>query len=163
MQFGDPENSTYTKFIEEVGALAMGSATYEWLLEHLSEGENKDQPRWPYTQPTWIFTSRNLPTIEGADLRFARGDVRPVHEEMAKAASGKNLWIIGGGELAGKFYDQGLLDELIVTIVSVTLGAGFPLLPRFIAKPPLQLISAAQLTDAFVELRYLVPRQAGES
>jgi dihydrofolate reductase len=158
MQFGDPEESSYSSFIAEVGALAMGSATYEWVLRHLAENESDESSGWPYTQPTWIFTSRRFPTIDGADLRFVSGDVRPVHEVMAKAAGGKNIWVVGGGELAGKFHDYGLLDELIVTIVPVTLGAGFPLLPRFIAKPPLKLISATQLTEAFMELRYQVPR-----
>ena len=51
---------------------------------------------------------------------------------MVEAAGGKNVWLVGGGELVGQFYDHGLLDELIVTIASVTLGAGAPLLPRAI-------------------------------
>ena len=50
-------------------------------------------------------------------------------EEMA-AAGGKNLWIVGGGDLAGQFADAGLLDEVIVYIAPVTLGSGAPLLPR---------------------------------
>ena len=49
---------------------------------------------------------------------------------MVEAAGGKNVWIVGGGELAGQFYDHGLLDELFVQVGSVTLGAGKPLLPR---------------------------------
>ena len=40
-----------------------------------------------------------------------------------------NLWLVGGGELVGQFYDAGLLDEIIVQIGSVTLGSGKPLLP----------------------------------
>ena len=50
-------------------------------------------------------------------------------EEMA-AAGGKNLWIVGGGDLAGQFADAGRLDEVIVYIAPVTLGSGAPLLPR---------------------------------
>ncbi|HEV2711854.1 MAG TPA: dihydrofolate reductase family protein [Gaiellaceae bacterium] len=51
-------------------------------------------------------------------------------EEMVAAAGGKNLWIVGGGDLAGQFADAGLLDEVIVYIAPVTLGSGAPLLPR---------------------------------
>jgi dihydrofolate reductase len=105
-----------------------------------------------------VFTTRNLPPIEGADIRFVRGDVRPVHAEMAAAANGKNVWIVGGGELVGQFHDHGLLDELIVTIASVTLGGGAPLLPRRIARPPLRLRSVKQYGESFVELRYDVQR-----
>jgi dihydrofolate reductase len=46
------------------------------------------------------------------------------------AAGDRNVWIVGGGDLAGQFADVGLLDELIVAIAPVTLGAGAPLLPR---------------------------------
>jgi dihydrofolate reductase len=49
---------------------------------------------------------------------------------MVAAAGGKNLWIVGGGDLAGQFADAGLLDEVIVYIAPVTLGSGAPLLSR---------------------------------
>jgi dihydrofolate reductase len=49
---------------------------------------------------------------------------------MVAAAGGRNLWIVGGGDLAGQFADAGLLDELVVYVAPVTLGAGAPLLPR---------------------------------
>ncbi|HET9275355.1 MAG TPA: dihydrofolate reductase family protein [Gemmatimonadales bacterium] len=152
---GDIEETSYPTFIRGVGALAMGSATYEWMLRHVVAPE-VNRP-WPYTQPTWVFTSRTLPSVPGADVRFARGDVRPVHQEMAAAAGGKNLWIVGGGELAGQFYDHGLLDELFVQIGSVTLGAGKPLLPRAITRPPLRLVSVRAVGTGFAELHYEVP------
>jgi dihydrofolate reductase len=76
---------------------------------------------------------------------------------MRAAANGKNIWIVGGGELVGQFYDAGLLDELIVQVGSVTLGAGKPLLPRQIAFPPLRLTSARAIGPGFAELRYDVP------
>jgi dihydrofolate reductase len=156
---GDVEESSYPKFIREVGAIAMGSATYEWLLHH-SVGPQAQHPEpWPYHQTTWIFSSRELPGIEGADLRFVRGDVRPIHAEMAAAAAGRNLWIVGGGDLVGQFYDHGLLDEIIVQVASVTLGAGKPLLPRAITQPALCLQSARAIGSSFAELIYEVPRK----
>jgi dihydrofolate reductase len=146
----------YPDFIREVGALAMGSTTYEWILNHekLLEGHGK---AWPYEQPTWIFTTRQLPAVPG-DIRFVRGDVRPVHAEMVAAAKGRNVWVVGGGELVGQFHDHGLLDELIVTIGSVTLGAGAPLLPREITTPPLVLESVRAMLPGFAQLRYRVER-----
>src|SRR5688572_16269011 len=136
----------------------MGSSTYEWMLRHVI-GPEADHPEpWPYEQPTWVFTSRKLPGIPGADVRFVRGDVRPVHRQMVEAAAGKNVWLVGGGELVGQFYDAGLLDELIVTVASVTLGGGAPLLPRAITTPPLRLVSVTQFCQDFAQLRYEVPR-----
>jgi dihydrofolate reductase len=153
---GDVAETSYPAFIREVGALAMGSATYEWMLRHVVDAE-PPQP-WPYRQPTWVFTSRSLPAVPGADIRFVRGDVRPVHQAMTAAAAGKNLWIVGGGDLAGQFYDRGLLDELFVQVGSVTLGAGKPLLPRTITSPPLRLVSVRAVGTGFAELHYEVPR-----
>lgn len=157
---GNVNDTSYPAFIAEVGALAMGSATYEWMLRHADEMAAETGSSWPYTQPTWIFSSRVLPTIEGANTRFVRGDVRPVHAEMCKAAGSKNIWVVGGGDLAGQFCDAGLLDEIIVQVGSVTLGKGKPLFPRRVASPPLRLASVRQIGTGFAELRYEVPHHA---
>lgn len=154
---GDIEATSYPAFIRDVGALAMGSTTYEWILRHQIRA-NPPQP-WAYTQPTWVFSSRTLPGIPGADVRFVRGDVRQVHQEMVKAAAGKNVWIVGGGDLTGQFLDHGLLDEIIVQVASVTLGGGAPLLPRRITSPPLRLIAVRAFGSGFAELRYEVARK----
>lgn len=163
LQFGSVEETSYPAFIRDVGALAMGSTTYEWLLRHQVQSNTGDPQPWPYEQPAWVFTSRSLPSLPGADIRFVQGDVRPIHREMVEKAGGKNVWIVGGGELAGQFFDHGLLDELIVQITPVTLGSGAPLLPRRIAHPPLRLVSVERWGDAFAELRYAVPRGQQEA
>jgi dihydrofolate reductase len=158
---GDIEDTSYPSFIRDVGALAMGSATYEWLLRHVVGPAAKRPQPWPYRQPAWVFTSRQLPAVPGADIRFVRGHVRPVHREMVAAAADRNVWIVGGGELAGQFYDDGLLDELLVQVGSVTLGSGKPLLPRAIVTPSLRLISVRAVGSGFAELRYEVPNARG--
>lgn len=160
---GDINETSYPAFFSEVGALAMGSSTYEWMLRHAQSVTAETGSAWPYTQPTWVFTSRTLTAIAGANLRFARGDVRTVHSSMRAAAGSKNIWIVGGGDLAGQFYDAGLLDEVIVQVGSVTLGKGKPLFPRRITSPPLALVSVRQVGTGFAELRYQVPasRAAG--
>ncbi|MGH8829048.1 MAG: dihydrofolate reductase family protein [Jiangellaceae bacterium] len=120
----------YDDFIADVGALAMGSTTYEWILEHEFKGKDPADWNWPYEQPCWVFTHRDLPVVPEADIRFVQDDVAPVHKAMVAAASGRNVWIVGGGDLAGQFADADLLDEVVAMIAPVTLGAGAPLLPR---------------------------------
>lgn len=134
----------YDDFFAGIGAVVMGSTTYEWVLGY-------EDGKWPYDLPAWVMTSRDLP--KAADtVRFASGDVRSVHEQMTAAADGKDLWVVGGGELAGQFADAGLLDELIVYYAPVTLGAGAPLLPR---KLDLRLEELAQ-NKAFACAQYAV-------
>ena len=158
---GSLEESSYQTFIADVGALAMGSSTYEWILRNADSVTAETGSPWPYKQPTWIFTSRSLPVIPGADVRFFGGSVADVFGEMRAAAKGKNIWVVGGGDLAGQFYDAGLLDELIVQIGSVTLGKGKPLLPRRILSPVLRLTSVLQMGIGMVELRYEVAKGLG--
>ena len=156
-QLGDINDTGYPEFIKNVGALAMGSHTYEWMLRHVVDHETG--VGWPNTQPAWIFSTRSLPRVTGANLHFVRGDVAFVHEEMRIAAGDRNIWLVGGGELVGQFYDAGLLDEIIVQIGSVTLGSGQPLLPRQITFPPLKLTSVRGIGPGFAELRYDVPQK----
>jgi dihydrofolate reductase len=144
----------YPQFMAEVGAMAMGSTTYEWIAAYT--GFLQDPAKWEYTIPTWVFSSRDLPTAEGLDIRFVRGDVRPVHAEMAAAADGRNVWLVGGGELVGQFYDHGLLDEVIIGVAPVFLGSGAPLLPRRITAPNLKLADVTRYGETFVTLRYAV-------
>ncbi|HMB90367.1 MAG TPA: dihydrofolate reductase family protein [Rhodothermales bacterium] len=160
---GDVNDTSYPAFIAEIGALAMGSATYEWMLRHADKVAADMGSPWPYEQPAWIFSSRALPSIEGANTFFVQGDVRPVHAEMAEAAGSKNIWIVGGGDLAGQFLDAGLLDEIIVQVGSVTLEKGKPLFPRRVTNPPLRLISVRQVGTGFAELRYEIYRDDGVS
>src|SRR5581483_1211402 len=135
VQFGVQQTEDFPSFLQAVGGLAMGSSTYRWILEHLIDPGADYPGPWPYTQPAWVFTTRSLRPVPGADIRFVRGDVAPVHRAMLAAAGGKNVWLVGGGDLVGQFHDRGLLDEIIVTIAPVTLGAGRPLLPRAITRP----------------------------
>lgn len=155
-QFGEIESmeDNYPNFITDVGAVAMGSTTYEWILEH--EGVRKNPEKWPYQMPAWVFTTRELPAVNGADIHFVHGDVAPVHAEMAKSADGNNVWLVGGGDLVGQFHDNGLLDELILSVAPVMLASGAPLLPRDITNPPLKLTDVEKHSDVFCVLTYEV-------
>lgn len=137
----------YAGFVADIGALAMGASTFEWVMEH-------EDGRWEYEQPTWVFTHRDLTLPHSGDVRLTSADVRAVHAEMTAAADGRDLWIVGGGDLAGQFADAGLLDEIWIQYAPVTLGSGAPLLPR---RLDLELIDVAR-NRAFACTRYRVVR-----
>jgi dihydrofolate reductase len=145
----------YDHFIAEVGAMAMGSTTYEWILDHEFAGKEPAEWKWPYDIPCWVFTHRQLQVVPGAPIELTSADVVAVHEQMVDAAGDRNIWIVGGGDLAGQFADAGLLDEVLVSIAPVTLGAGAPLLPRRIE---LHLDELGRNGD-FVSARFSVVRQ----
>jgi dihydrofolate reductase len=152
----DDMRQEYPRFIADVGALAMGSTTYAWLAEHT--GFLEEPAKWEYDIPTRVFSSRSLPKPQGPDIRLVSGEVAPVHAAMVQAAAGKNVWLVGGGDLVGQFHDAGLLDELILGVAPVFLGSGAPLLPRRIVNPPLELVGATAYGRTFAMLRYAVRR-----
>lgn len=143
----------FTRFFADVGAMAMGATTYEWVLEH-GLGEPEQWRSYYADTPCWVFTHRPLPPIPGVDVRFVEGDVPNVHDAMTAAAGGKNVWLVGGGGLAGQFADHGLLDELLVGVAPVTLGGGAPLLPRRLALELVEVSRDRQL----IQLTYRVQR-----
>ncbi|MFS0714967.1 dihydrofolate reductase family protein [Microbacterium sp. 2P01SA-2] len=148
----------------DAGVLVEGSTTYEWLL---AESDLLAHPeRWHEfhgDRPTFVFSSRDLPRPAGADIRFVSGPVSEVLPRIRDAAGRRDIWVVGGGDLAGQFFDAGALDQIAVSFAPVTLGGGAPLLPRRIESDRLSLRSAAQV-GAFARLVYDVkPTGGGDS
>jgi dihydrofolate reductase len=137
----------YPEFIAGIGAIAMGATTYEWVLAH----NERTGDAWAYEQPTWVFTHRDLPRAAD-NVRLTSDPVTDVHAQMVEAAAGRGVWVVGGGDLAAQFAEAGLLDEVLVSIAPVTLGAGKPLFPR---RFDLELLDV-QRNRAFVCARYRV-------
>jgi dihydrofolate reductase len=133
----------FTEFFAGVGSMAMGATTYEWVVAHEKLVERPERWHEFYGDtPTWVFAHRELTAVPGLDLRVVQGDVGPVHAAMVEAAGGKNVWLVGGGELVGSFADAGLLDEIWLGMQPVFLGAGAPLLPRRLTSKRVELESA---------------------
>jgi dihydrofolate reductase len=141
---GESVQDAINSYLDGVGALVMGSSTYEYILTH----------DWPYgDRPSWVLTSRELPVAEGADIRFHDGPVADIHDEMLAAAGERDLWVVGGGPVASELVAAGLLDELLVTIVPIILGAGKPLFSAPIDKG-MTLLGMRPFANGMFELRY---------
>jgi dihydrofolate reductase len=150
------EGGSYERFYEGVGALISGATTYEFVLGHMS-----DDSEWPYKgKPCWVLSSRDLPvpTGEDVDVRIVNARVEDLHDEMIAAAGERDLWVVGGGNVASQFADAGLLDEVLVTVVPVVLGAGKPLFDRRLPGGPMQLMGTRTFATGMVELRYEIRR-----
>jgi dihydrofolate reductase len=148
--FNDSVPGVYEEFIAGVGAVAMGSGTYDFMLR-----ESPDS--WPYDDlAAWVFTSRELPGYEGADVRFVDGAPRDHAAAMREAAGDRHVWLVGGGRLAAQFVADGLLDELWVCVMPVVLGEGIPLFAGGVPGE-LELTSTRTFPRGVVELRYRLP------
>jgi dihydrofolate reductase len=112
----------YEAFAESVGALVMGASTYEWIVRNEPGG-------WPYTQPAWVLTHRAQLVLPEHPVQVYAGDVAQLHPHLVSAAADRDVWVLGGGEVAAQFVTAGLVDEMIVAYAPCTLGGGAPVLP----------------------------------
>ena len=99
-----------------------------------------------------------MPEGEGVDVRIVNAKVPDLYEEMIAAAGERDLWVVGGGNVASQFADEGLLDEVCLTVVPVVLGEGKPLFDRRLPGGPMQLIATRAFDSGMVELRYEISR-----
>ena len=144
----------YEELVERTGALAMGSGTYEFF----DQGED-----WAYPgMPTWVFTTRQLETFEGADIHFTDRAPAEVIDEIREAAGGKDVWLVGGGILVAEFLRDGLIDEIQHFVVPKALSEGIPMF----TEPVLEafVIDETKVwSSGIVELRYHPKTSGGDN
>lgn len=146
----DPEGPfAHEEFMTGIGATIMGRSTYDWMIDHLA---TSGEEAWPHDVPSWVMTHRDPGTVPLGDLRFVSGDLAEAHARVVESAGERDVWVVGGGDIAGRLALAGLLDEVIVSYAPVTLGEGAPLLPHHVE---LRLEGTARNRD-FVCARYAV-------
>ena len=113
----DESESSYDNFFASVDGLAMGRSTYDFVFNFGS---------WPYGDLlTWIFTSKSLKPLEGANLNLVRTMDEFIEETNKKRM--EHIWLVGGGKLASSFLESSILTHLSITEVPIKLNAGIPL------------------------------------
>lgn len=155
---GDGDSLDYDHFIAGVGAVVAGANTYAWVHRELTR--DGTEFAWPYEQPSWIVTHRDLDLPAG--LRTHAGDVTALHPRLLEAAGDKDIWLVGGGDLAGQFADAGLLDKVWIHVCPVVVGAGKPLLPRRLRLRRDRIERDGQLTAMLFDVVGPEPRPGSE-
>jgi dihydrofolate reductase len=136
--------------------LVEGSTTYEWILAEQDILRHPEKWQEFHGQKTtFVFTTRRLPVPEGADVRFVTGPVGDALPEIRRAAGDGDIWVVGGGDLAGQFLDADALDEIALSIAPVALTGGAPLFPRRLEADRLRLVSA-EAVGPFARVVYAV-------
>jgi len=143
----ETEDYGYADFLKTVGAIIMGSKTYETALAF---------PDWRYQEKkTYVATGRKLEKKAGGNIQFYSGDLKQLVAE-AKAASEGNIWLVGGGQLIASFLKENLLDELILFTLPVVLGQGVPLFGDNARPLTFRFIKSVAYPSGLVQLNYQV-------
>lgn len=144
---GDGDGYGYDPFIAGVDTLAMGRRTYETVAGFGA---------WPYDgMAAWVFTRGTPP--EDPRVRFTAETPREWCAARAVEA-GRDIWIVGGGELVGGFLDAQLVDDVTIAVHPVLLGGGVPLIPPGTHRHALRLVASRQYRSGLVLLSYAVQR-----
>ena len=144
---GGSEDYGYADFYRKIGACIMGARTYEKALT-LTGGIDSQMP-------TFVFTTRQLPVLPGADVTFYYGGL-PQLLKIIKKKTTKDIWLVGGGELARSFLKEGLIDDIILSIIPIILGEGISLFGNMKKAIDLDLVKAISYLSAIVQTHYSV-------
>lgn len=148
LDFGFEEfQAHYDTFFAGIGAIVMGATTYRWLAD---SGE-----AWPYPGlPCWVLSHRHLPPVPGSDAIATEDDMATVADMARTAASGRAVWVLGGGIVAAQFAEAGELDELRIGVMPITLGGGAGVLPHGGDPIRWELTGTTSFPGGAIELAY---------
>jgi dihydrofolate reductase len=140
-------------FFESIDTILWGRKTYEVALGFTGGKGVGSGSR----VKNYVF-SRRPPKSHPPDVEFVRESVSAFAKRL-RAAPGKNVWMMGGGELIGSFLDAGEIDEFVIHVIPKLIGEGIPLLGPRHRLVPLKLLSVRRFPDGVVKLHYAVRRK----
>ncbi len=147
---GEGDNG-FTEFYEKVDTVLLGKRTYDWLMK-------QDLEEYPYKdKECYVFTRSSMKDTK--DVKFINEDVTKFIDKLNNQ-DGKNIWIVGGGELLHDFMKEKLVDELIITLAPTILGSGIPLFKEGDYQVDLTLKRVRNFNQ-FAELHYVIKKNKG--
>lgn len=144
----EPElEAAFAAFMAGMGDLVMGRRTY-------------DQVRgfgvWPYVgKRCWVLTSRPPDADAPADVTFVNAPAADTIARLKSEPDDAGIWVVGGAVVAASAHQAGLIDQYIITVAPVLLGAGLPMFSGAAGHAPhaLELLGVRHF-GSFVETRY---------
>ncbi len=139
------------KFYKKVDTAIMGRKTYE-------VGVKAGQHGYPGLK-NYVFSrgARKSEKGNAAHIQYVNEDIGAFAERL-RHARGKHIWLVGGSEIIASFLDSKQIDEFVIHVIPIFIGAGIPLIQakhRDIAR---RLLKARRFSDGVVRLHYRVKR-----
>lgn len=134
-------------FMKSVDTKLIGRKTYEKSLHMGAKFDSESR--------YFVFSRHARPADAPSGVEFVNGAIGPFVSRL-RAQSGKDIWLMGGGELIASFLDEHAIDEFVISVVPVFIGDGIPLIARRHRHVPLDLQSVERFEDGVVQLRYRV-------
>jgi dihydrofolate reductase len=134
-------------FMKTIDTNLLGRKTYEASLRMGAKFGSNDR---------YIIFSRPPPPADvPSGVEFVSGPIGPFVSRL-REQPGKDIWLMGGGELIASFLDENAVDEFVISVVPVFIGDGIPLIARRHRHVLLELQSTERFEDGLVQLHYQV-------
>jgi dihydrofolate reductase len=134
-------------FMKSIDTKLLGRKTYEESLRLGAKFNAKER--------TIVFSRRARPADAPPSVEFVHAGIGPFVSHL-REQPGKDIWLMGGGDLIASLLDEQAIDEFVVSVVPVFIGEGIPLIARRQRHVPLRLKSTESFEDGVVQLRYRV-------
>ncbi len=134
-------------FMRSIDTTVLGRKTYEASLRLGAKFDSRSR--------TIVFSRHAPPADVPSGVEFVGGAIGPFVSRL-REQPGKDIWLMGGGDLIASFLDEQAIDEFVVSVVPVFIGNGIPLIARRHRHVPLTLRSVERFEDGLVQLHYSV-------
>jgi len=134
-------------FMKSIDTMLLGRKTYEAGLAMGAKFDSKDR--------SIVFSRQPRPADAPSGVEWVTAAIGPFVHRL-REQPGKDIWLMGGGELIASFLDEKAIDEFVVSVVPVFIGDGIPLIARRHRHVPLDLQSIERFEDGLVQLHYRV-------
>ncbi len=144
-----PKGDSMSAFFATLDTVVFGRKTFD---EAVRRGGGSYKP--PAKMPTYVF-SKSQPAGESDGVTFTDKTPTAFVESIREKPGGKNIFVMGGGELARSFLRDDVVDELLIGVYPVLLGDGIPLFPGGFPQRDFRLVeSKSYEPEGFLEVRY---------
>lgn len=142
-------NYGYKDFFESIDTVIMGGRTYRDIL-------NMDVV-YPYKDKKSYIITRNAINTPKKDIIHITNNIEDNISELKKR-EGKDIWLVGGGEIVSLFLNQNWIDEMIITYIPFLLGEGIRLFPNKTKGSKWSLIQSQAFINGVVQIKYQVQK-----
>lgn len=153
-----PHNVDYgmKAFYGTIDTILIGRKTYDWALAYQKKHRMKGS-MFDKNVANYVF-SHKPPKKAAEGVEFVTEPVKAFARRL-RAMPGKNIWMMGGGELIASFLDAGEIDEFDIHVIPTLIGKGIPLIAPKKRDIELELRSVRKYSDGSVRLRYEVGKK----
>ena len=142
-----PENADYgyTDFYKSIDTTLMGNNTYKEVLGFDVPFPYKGKKNYVFTRDPNLTKDDNVEYVSSEMVSFVKD---------LKSASGKDIWLVGGGLVNSTLINNNLVDQLILHLMPYAFGQGIPIFAPDLGDTPLKLTDSQVYSSGVVELKY---------